>query len=279
MISENSNPIGFADLHVNYRSQGMTYLGLLILREDVHGKGLGRRAYNLVEKFLVDQFDVEKIYLGVSDHNQVQDYWSKMGFIPNGFTYKWKGEKIESLVTEMEKQLRSPSLHLERPSQLLYSSFLEFVEDMRSNHQPLWDPYLPKDDESPDQFVTRLNNREIKPESNLVPETIYWAVYDGNVIGRISLRHRLEGNLHKIGGHIGYEVAPKWRRRGFATEMLRQILKTDKAREIGKLLLTCSPSNEASNKTIITNGGVCSKTVFVDFIGEDRNHYWIEVAT
>jgi len=177
----------------------------------------------------------------------------------------------------MEKQLSPPSLHLERPSQVLYSSFLEFVEDMRANNQPLWDPYLPTSDESPGQFVSRLHDRETKPESNLVPESIYWAVFDGNVVGRISLRHRLEGNLHKIGGHIGYEVGPKWRRRGFATEMLHQILLTDKARDIGKLLLTCSPNNEASNKTITANDGKLTQKVFVDLIGEDRNHYWIDL--
>ncbi|MGZ3775575.1 MAG: GNAT family N-acetyltransferase [Bdellovibrio sp.] len=277
LISENSKPIGYADLHVNYRCKGMSYLGLLILREDAQGKGLGRRVYNLVEKFLIEQFDVEKIYLGVSDHNQVQAYWIKMGFVPNGFTYKWQGEKIESMVTEMEKKLSHPSLHLERPSQALYKSFLEFVDDMRSNNQSLWDPYLPKIHESSEQFVTRLHSREEKPESNLVPETIYWAIYDGNVVGRISLRHRLEGNLHKIGGHIGYEVGPKWRRRGFATKMLHQILLTDKAHEIGRLLLTCSPNNEASNKTILANGGKFTQKVFVEFIHEDRNHYWIDL--
>ncbi|MGZ3775747.1 MAG: GNAT family N-acetyltransferase [Pseudobdellovibrionaceae bacterium] len=103
LISNGLKPIGYADLHVNYRSKGMAYLGLLILREDVHGKGIGRRVYKLIEKFLVDRFKVEKIFLGVSDHNQVQAYWSKMGFVPNGFTYTWKGEKIESFVTEMEK--------------------------------------------------------------------------------------------------------------------------------------------------------------------------------
>lgn len=176
---------------------------------------------------------------------------------------------------EKSKKQTTPSLRLERPSQALYPSFLEFIENMQTHNQPLWDPYLPMTNETPEKFVERLLDRETKPELNFVPETIYWAIYDGNVVGRISLRHRLEGNLHKIGGHIGYEVSPKWRRRGFATEMLRQILLTDKARDIGKLLLTCSPNNEASNKTIIANNGKLIQKVFVDFIGEDRNHYCI----
>ena len=199
--------------------------------------------------------------------------------------YSWELEDIRPIHSKSkiiaargiyEVELSS-LLQLTPPSENLYLKFMDFVENMRANNQTLWDPYLPKENESATEFVDRLRRRETNPEAPLVPETIYWAVYQGNVVGRISLRHRLEGNLHKIGGHIGYEVSPMWRRKGFATEMLRQILLTDKAREIGKLLLTCSPTNEASNKTIIANGGFFSKTVFVDFIGEDRNHYWIDL--
>jgi predicted acetyltransferase len=168
-----------------------------------------------------------------------------------------------------------PILKIQRPSVSLYASFLDFIDDMRSHQQPLWEPYLPKPGEMAEDFIDRLLKRETLPEATLVPETIYWAIYDGYVVGRISIRHRLEGNLKKIGGHIGYEVSPAWRRKGFATEMLRQVLETSKAKEIGRLLLTCSPDNEASNKTILSNGGKFEKSVFVDFIGQDRNHYWI----
>lgn len=175
----------------------------------------------------------------------------------------------------VQKELSS-RLQLARPSVNLFSRFLEFVEDMRANGQPLWAPYLPKEDEAPGDFIERLLKRETEPESPFVSETVFWAVCNDNVVGRISLRHRLEGNLYKMGGHIGYEVSPKWRQKGFATEMLRQVLQTPKASEIGRVLLTCSPDNEASNKTIQRNGGVFDKKVFVDFIQEDRNHYWID---
>jgi predicted acetyltransferase len=168
-------------------------------------------------------------------------------------------------------------VELKRPSLALFPSFLEFSEEMRSNGESIWAPYLPQPSETPEQFVARIVRRETEPEPPLVPETIYWGVIGNAVVGRISLRHRLEGNLTKIGGHIGYEVRPSYRKRGIAKEMLRQILLTPKAREIGKLLLTCSPSNPASNKTIIANGGVYEKTIFVELVGEERNHYWIRV--
>lgn len=176
-----------------------------------------------------------------------------------------------------EKAIDTPTLRLEKPSVSLFTAFSLFIEDMRANNQTLWDPYTPRENEGTLDFVDRLLGREKAPEPGLVPETIYRAILEGHVVGRISLRHRLEGNLLKIGGHIGYEVSPQWRRRGFATEMLRLLLQTEKAREIGKLLLTCSPYNEASNKTILYNQGKLTQTIFVDLIQEERNHYWIDL--
>lgn len=97
------------------------------------------------------------------------------------------------------------------------------------------------------------------------------------VVGRIALRHRLNANLTEFGGHIGYEVRPTVRRQGIATEMLRLILATQKANEIGRLLLTCSPTNAASNKTIVANGGVLERTIWVKRVKRDTNLYWIDL--
>ncbi|MBK9324391.1 MAG: hypothetical protein IPM97_15815 [Bdellovibrionaceae bacterium] len=100
-----------------------------------------------------------------------------MGFKPNGFNYSWQGEKIKSEVTEMEKIIGNQILRLEKPSESLFQEFSLFVEDMRANKQTLWDPYLPKENEKPLDFVNRLLKRESGPEAPLVPETIYWATF------------------------------------------------------------------------------------------------------
>lgn len=170
-------------------------------------------------------------------------------------------------------------IELKKPSIELYPAFQKFLEDMGSQGETLWDPYIPSASENPKEFVERLLRRKTHPEAEMVPETIYWAMKDANVVGRISLRHNLKGNLHLMGGHIGYEVRPTFRNQGIATEMLRQVLLTPEARQIGKLLLTCAPENVASNRTIISNGGHLTQTIFVEFIGENRNHYWIELLT
>ena len=45
--------------------------------------------------------------------------------------------------------------------------------------------------------------------------------------------------------------------------------------EIEKLLITCDVRNEASEKTILANGGVYEKTIDVD--GSKMKRYWIVI--
>lgn len=56
------------------------------------------------------------------------------------------------------------------------------------------------------------------------------------------------------------------------------MLQTPEAREIGRLLLTCAPDNEASNRTIRANGGVLERTIYVERIGRETNLYWITLS-
>lgn len=89
--------------------------------------------------------------------------------------------------------------------------------------------------------------------------------------------HDLAAALEEFSGHIGYDVRPSVRRKGIATEMLCQLLTVPKAWEIGRLLLTCAPDNVASNRTIVANGGVLSRTAFVEKWQRQTNYYWIHL--
>jgi predicted acetyltransferase len=172
---------------------------------------------------------------------------------------------------------RAMHLSLELPQLKLASSYIEFLRDMNPQGDPADDFYGPKKGETQELFVARMLLRETAPEAGLIPESIYWILCEGSVAGRISLRHTLNENLRLMGGHIGYEVRPSFRRRGIATQSLAMLLKTPKAREISRLLLTCSPDNVPSIKTIERNGGVFDRTVFVPSMQAEKNHYWIEL--
>jgi predicted acetyltransferase len=89
-----------------------------------------------------------------------------------------------------------------------------------------------------------------------VPATELWWVDGNGFLGRVAVRHRLTPRLLEIGGHIGYDVRPSARRRGHATEMLRQALGV--ARELGieRALITCDIDNVGSRTVIERNGGI-----------------------
>jgi predicted acetyltransferase len=168
-------------------------------------------------------------------------------------------------------------LHLQRPAIELVPSYVTFLDEIAALGERVWSA-RPEPAETHETFVARLLQAEGVPDPAHVPQTTYWATLGETVVGYIGLRHHLNAELAEFGGHIGYSVRPSCRARGFAKEMLRQVLQTPKAREIGRVLLTCTPDNIASNRTIRANGGVLERTVFVERLGRETNLYWISLA-
>lgn len=174
-------------------------------------------------------------------------------------------------------------LKIERPAVEFKDSYLGGLSQLKSKSEiSAWvylgdsaDFEIPKRDFT--AYVRTLLDREHLPPPGFVCDSVYWAISDGVMVGRISLRHSLNDFLRVVGGHIGYITHPDFRGKGVATEMLRQILLTDKAKTIGRLLLTCDPDNIASVKTITKNGGTFDSVVSTGANRPSKNHYWIEV--
>lgn len=109
-----------------------------------------------------------------------------------------------------------------------------------------------------------------------VPSMIYIAVRetDNRIVGIIDLRYHINTPiLSTWGGHMGYYVRPNERKKGYAKEMVRQNLQNCKALNIKKVMITCDANNSASERTILSNGGVFEKNVEVD--GCIIKRYWI----
>lgn len=109
-----------------------------------------------------------------------------------------------------------------------------------------------------------------------VPSTFLLAEVDGEVVGRTSIRHELNEFLSTVGGHVGYAVVPAHRRRGHATEILRQSLVLARALGIDRALVTCDEGNVGSAAVIERCGGRLESVVDNPRGGPRRRRYWID---
>lgn len=123
--------------------------------------------------------------------------------------------------------------------------------------------------------LSKLMSENTCPDG-IVPCNTYIAVQvkDSRIVGIIDLRHHIDHPILGLwGGHIGYTVRPSERGKGIAKEMLRLNLQNCRDRNIEKIMITCSRHNTASEKVILSNGGIFEKEVIVD--GEHIKRYWI----
>lgn len=120
---------------------------------------------------------------------------------------------------------------------------------------------------------TELHEQGIDLPTGIVPDSFLVGVVRDHIVGRVSIRHELNDHLRRIGGHIGYAVRPAFRRRGYATEMLRQSLPLAAELGIEAALVTCDDNNLGSIKVIEACGGVLEDVVATDTVPKRR--YWI----
>ena len=104
---------------------------------------------------------------------------------------------------------------------------------------------------------------------------IYVREADNKVIGVIQIRHYFNEFLEKYAGHIGYSVCHSERRKGYATQMLRDVLPECVKLGLDKVLVCCLEDNEGSRKTIIKNGGIYESTVYEPNDKVRIERYWI----
>ncbi|MCR4325820.1 MAG: GNAT family N-acetyltransferase [Patescibacteria group bacterium] len=175
-------------------------------------------------------------------------------------------------------------MELIEPSTEYKNSFIEAVKEYKEDtvdsfrHAKYRELSLPELEADFGGFVARelgKSEGENLPEG-YVPQTDYWLVDGSEFIGRVSIRHSLTEHLRQLGGHIGYDIRPSKRRKGYGTKILQLAL--PKARELGieRVLVTCDAGNAASQKIIEKNGGVLENQVSDPETGGSKMRFWID---
>lgn len=116
-----------------------------------------------------------------------------------------------------------------------------------------------------------------KPTSTYVRRRAFWLVDEtGRILGGSGLRERGTPFLLYEGGHIGYDIRPSERRKGYGTLILALTLQ--KAREMGfkRVMLSCEPDYLPSVQVIVKNGGKFENTV-ISHRGTPKARYWIDL--
>jgi predicted acetyltransferase len=156
-------------------------------------------------------------------------------------------------------------------------SFREAMDEFRGEHPP-WDFALGWEEGMSFpaylELLDRIAGGRDLP-AGFVPASFYVGIVDGAVVGRLSLRHRLNESLSRVGGHIGYGVRPSRRGRGFATEMLRQALPLAAALGVDRALLTCDVDNAASAAVIERCGGEFEGVTSDPALAIQKRRYWL----
>ena len=169
-------------------------------------------------------------------------------------------------------------LFLATPSEIYKDSYIPGIKELQAEGRQTYVdiPSISKDFRGHVQLLLEQTNpARLKP--GYVPASEYWLIDGDEWVGRLSLRHELNEFLLKIGGHIGYEIRPSKRRRGYGKEILR--LGLEKARELGlrRVLVTCDEDNIGSKKIIEANGGRLENALEVEGERVRKLRYWIDI--
>lgn len=123
--------------------------------------------------------------------------------------------------------------------------------------------------------VTRNTNPETVNKNWVVTDT-FFAIRksDLRIIGMIDLRHTLNEFLKDL-GNCGYSVRPSERKKGYAAEMLSQLLQVAKKAEMKELHISVETENTPSVKVIQKNGGMYERSF--SFENETADIYKIEL--
>ena len=171
----------------------------------------------------------------------------------------------------MKAHLIVPTVEMADAYEAFEREFVEAGEGSAILHWP----------DEPDGTTARIRRLRDFADGNHLPSgwvamSTFWLLDGREIVGEIRIRHRLSPALEDFGGHIGYNVRPSQRRKGYATRMLALGLEEARRLRLTGVLLTCDPANIGSVRVIERNGGrLLSQSPAHS--GRMTSRYWIDL--
>ena len=160
----------------------------------------------------------------------------------------------------------------------LAAVYLDMVEEFEAAGEgyPFNDADLARRDFA--AFVDDLRNESLGVglPPGVVPQTTYLLLDgEGRALGEMRFRPHLTPPFERHNGHIGYNVRPRERGKGYATRMLALVLEKARALGLERVMLPVEGENPASARVIEKNVGALERRVMDEESGEPVALYWI----
>ncbi len=203
----------------------------------------------------------------------------------NGWMDDWGLYKSVFPKNESKNESSESSLCLVLPSAKYKASYIEAIQEYQADHsfphvERTYDKLSIQELKEDFEGYVEKKKSESRGENiphGWVPSTTYWLIDEGEFIGRVSIRHYLNPSLEKTGGHIGYDIRPSKRGRGYGVKILALALPKAKELGIARALITCDAKNTASRKIIEKNGGVYRDSIPNPELNVDKLRFWIDI--
>ncbi len=170
---------------------------------------------------------------------------------------------------------------LVRPSADYKESFLSALAEYQKNKRMMY-LSIPKLRDDFDTYIENLNterghlHREYQDWVEQVPETILWLVKDGEYLGTVFIRHRLNWHLEKWGGHINFAIRPSMRGKGFGKKLLMKAIPFANYLGIEKALLTVDPYSKPAIRIVESCGAEYQDSLPATDQFPARKRYWLD---
>lgn len=167
------------------------------------------------------------------------------------------------------------TLSIRKPALALRDAFLHMVNDYEM-HDPTRYRHVRQDFAA---YVQGLDDDE-RGLVGIVPHSHRWLVSRAEiVVAVVRVRHHINTELlaNEL-GHIGYDVAPSFRGRGYGVAALRAGLAHAAELGLERVLLYADTNNPASWRTIERCGGVLAAEQYSAYYQCLVRRYWITIV-